>query len=81
MSNLYLKTPGLITVLGLSACGGDDSTFVSSTLPKEKPPLGTSYVTINGTAISRNILSNATVTARCKDDSGFKKIVKSNAKG
>lgn len=81
MSNFSLKILGLITILGLSACGGDDSTFVSSTPPKEEPPLVTSYVTIKGTAISRNILSNATVTARCKDDSGFKNIVKSNEKG
>ncbi|WP_192454010.1 hypothetical protein [Acinetobacter oleivorans] len=77
MSNLSLKTIGLISILGLSACGGDDS---DSTPPKEEPPPIT-YVTIKGTAISRDILSDATVTARCKDDSGFKSIVKTDEKG
>lgn len=77
MSNFSLKIIGLITILGLSACGGDDS---DSTPPKEEPPPVT-YVTIKGTAISRDILSDATVTARCKDDSGFKSIVKTDVKG
>ncbi|MFW1775502.1 hypothetical protein ACG9XQ_04405 [Acinetobacter baumannii] len=77
MSNLSLKTIGLISILGLSACGGDDS---DNTPPKEEPPPVT-YVTIKGTAVSRDILSDATVTARCKDNSGFKSIVKTDEKG
>ncbi|WP_192454007.1 hypothetical protein [Acinetobacter oleivorans] len=80
MSNLSLKRIGLISILGLSACGGDDSTVTTPTPPKEKPPPVT-YVTIKGTAISRDILSDATVTARCKDDSGFKFVVKTDEKG
>lgn len=81
MSNFSLKTIGLVTILGLSACGGDDSTVVTQSPPKEEPHPVVSYVTINGTAISRDILSDATVTARCKDDSGFKDIVTTDEKG
>ncbi|KCY10940.1 putative lipoprotein [Acinetobacter baumannii 1598530] len=56
-----MKRIGLISILGLSACGGDDSTVTASTPPKEEPSPVT-YVTIKGTAISQDILSNATVT-------------------
>jgi hypothetical protein len=78
MSNTLLKIIGLTTILSLTACGGNDSS--SNQTPPKVDPIDP-YVTIKGTAVTRDFLSDAIVTARCKDDSGFKDIVKTNING
>lgn len=78
MSNTLLKIIGLTTILSLTACGGNDSS--SNQTPPKVDPIDP-YVTIKGTAVTRDFLSDAIVTARCKDDSGFKDIVKTNTNG
>lgn len=78
MSNKLLKIIGLTTIFSLTACGDNDSS--SNQTPPKVDPIDP-YVTIKGTAVTRDFLSDAIVTARCKDDSGFKDIVKTNING
>lgn len=79
--NIICKISGLLLVILLIACGGENSNSVSEAKISQSNQNEVTYKLISGTAFSTSALNGANVTAICKDGIGFKNTVNVNAQG
>ncbi|EOQ65444.1 hypothetical protein F935_00022 [Acinetobacter calcoaceticus ANC 3811] len=79
--NIICKISGLLSVILLVACGGENSNSVSEEKISQSTQNEVTYKLISGTAFSTSALNSANVTAICKDGVGFKNTVNVNAQG
>lgn len=74
----YLAVSCTALVLALSGCN-DDNKSANSSAPTPNPTV--KYADLTGTAAVGAAIKNANVTANCKDGTGFKDAVKTDANG
>lgn len=79
--NIICKISGLLSVILLIACGGENSNSVSEAKISQSNQNEVTYKLIAGTAFSTSALNGANVTAICKDGIGFKNTVNVNTQG
>lgn len=79
--NIICKISGLLSVILLIACGGENSNSVSEAKISQSNQNEVTYKLISGTAFSTSALNGANVTAICKDGIGFKNTVNVNTQG
>jgi len=79
--NIICKISGLLSVILLTACGGENSNSVSEAKISQSNQNEVTYKLISGTAFSTSALNGANVTAICKDGIGFKNTVNVNTEG
>lgn len=79
--NIICKISGLLSVILLIACGGENSNSVSEAKISQSNQNEVTYKLISGTAFSTSALNGANVTAICKDGIGFKNTVNVNTEG
>ncbi len=79
--NIICKISGLLSVILLTACGGENSNSVSEAKISQSNQNEVTYKLISGTAFSTSALNGANVTAICKDGIGFKNTVNVNTQG
>lgn len=79
--NIICKISGLLSVILLIACGGENSNSVSEDKISQSNQNEVTYKLISGTAFSNSALNGANVTAICKDGAGFKNTVNVNVQG
>lgn len=79
--NIICKISGLLSVILLTACGGENSNSISEAKISQSNQNEVTYKLISGTAFSTSALNGANVTAICKDGIGFKNTVNVNTQG
>ena len=79
--NIICKISGLLSVILLIACGGENSNSGSEAKISQSNQNEVTYKLISGTAFSTSALNGANVTAICKDGIGFKNTVNVNTQG
>ncbi len=79
--NIICKISGLLSVILLIACGGENSNSVSEAKISQSNQNEVTYKLISGTAFSTSALNGANVIAICKDGIGFKNTVNVNTEG
>jgi len=79
--NKICKFGGLLSIILLVACGGENSNSTSEEKIAPSSQNEVIYKVIAGTAFSTSALNHANVTAICKDGAGFKNPVVVNAQG
>lgn len=79
--NIICKISGLLSVILLTACGGENGNSVIEAKISQSNQNEVTYKLISGTAFSTSALNGANVTAICKDGIGFKNTVNVNTQG